>query len=1314
MAELTLDEWLKSDENTEKTKPTLSLGQDKESLEGFTKSTVAQAYMPRPAKSQDDLEQEFISNYYNKETSAKPIYNPADLEGQPKEYVPSVADLLKDPNAIAKSIIKNQGSLMSQRADLSNEGYAPLKKNKELWYEHPYVQKVFTALGYGENTVVNLLTSRLRERGILPEKWKFENFTDHTFKNLLIGLGADPEKAGWYALPLSFAGDPLTYATLGIGPTVKMALEIPKAAKGVAITRRGLKQLSAIAEKSKPQIMAKHEKKIQKAHDALVAKGKAKPEIVKLTAKEQDKIMTKVAQEQERLVYNAVNEERRIARAIIKLPKSAIDDTKAILKNRKGIKNRLKGASIIEQGDILFANRVLIPGEYSLWAWHKSGLPKMFDTVGKTPGVPWAKEKVVDPAKEWVGKLFVTDYGVPKPLVRALQTADNLDDIARSGPIKKAYTEAEIDGAKRVAIRNNLAEDLESYKIASERVASKFFEGLNGKQKVLFADTMNNASNITKEGVYITPKKLEQSMFVGKSKYVDVKDAKVQDRLDRWLGQGKYSGMKSIADQFWEQSVKAGLEPPKKLRYWWPGIMDKLDVKHLRFDQPLKPAERNFLKARTGVDPEQYTRNPVKAWTYRQVQIMYANLQDKMYNSLKKENYNFTRPQLITHLTKKDPGLIKRNPKLANPENWTELDFSKAGYLIYKEPKKHFAVKDAIPGKGTTEDIAQSIPSTKKEALFGPKEFVKQWDKTTRKGYYTQGGELDGILGGFERVTGIYKRWLTLPHPAYHAMNFTSNIILNAYHIGGHALNPKRAYYTAMMAFDNKGIVMNTLNKLAKAGDKEAIKDLTGIKKFFSKPLAALMRGAHSLTAGRLDEKVKVYGGIEKSLKEIVEEAKALKVVDGDMLVDDLAGEAMSTAAQVGYHNFLRTYANPLSSKFAPLVVGKNFGTYIETQARLVNFLTHRMQGLSPKMAAKATYEALYDYGDITGFQKALSSFIPFITFSQKNLVNHTRLLANRPGVVANALKFYENLAPNADDLRENYPSWVSRMISIKFGKYAVTGFQMPVEDILSWIPSEQRPFLMRSNPLIRGALELAFDQDLYSGRKLDEIDKADEFRTLYNFAKQDTKGAGVFETKMIEGARKLADALKLREEIDTRPHIPQNKRRYISMDPDWRFWLTMLPTTRHQRLLASFEKDMADEDMTTLKNAVKWSLGFTIIEPDPKLKRGIEYWKTKNKMQAVMLNKRMGDSLRKMSKKKWEKLANIDKGFYCFNRDKSGAGRLMELTCSAWFNDVAAGRPVQFYREHFKKFEKAADEAGKRAQELQFAPEFLTPREEK
>ena len=1306
MAEYTLDDWLKSDTDTETTKPTLSVGQDKESLEGFTKSTVAQAYMPRPAKSKADLEQEYIDDFLGENPKAKPIYDPNDLEGQPREYVPSVAELLKDPNAIGKSIIKNQGTLITPRAELSSEGYKPLTRNKELWYEKPYIKKFFEVLGYGENTVVKLLTSRLKERGMLPAKWKFENFTDHTFKNLLIGLGVDKEKAGWYALPLSMAGDPITYVTLGVGPTSKMALEIPKAAKGVAITKKGLKELSAIAEKAKPQIMAKHQKKLQKAHDDLVAQGKAKPEIIELTAKEQDKIMTKVAKEQERLVYNAVNEEQRIARAIIRLPKSAIDDTKAILKNRKGIKNRLKGASIIEQGDILFANRVLIPGEYSLWAWHKSGIPKMFDTVAKAPGVPWAVEKVVDPAKEWVGKMFVTDYGVPKPLVRTLQSADNIDDIARSAPIRKTYSDAQIDGAKRVAIRNNLAEDLEGFKIASERIASKFFQNLNDKEKTIFADTMNHASTIKKEGVYITPKALEKSAFIGKSKYVDVKNAKVQDKIDRWLGQGKYSGTKSIADQFWEQSIKVGLEPPQKLRYWWPGIMDRLDVKHLRFDQPLKPAERNFLKARTGIDPDQYTRNPVKAWTYRQVQIMYANLQDKMYESLGKESYNFTRPQLIEHL-------IKKNPSLAKKKDWTEMDFNKAGYLIYKKPKKHYEVTDAVPGKGTPEDMAQSVPLAKQTELYGPKQFVNQWDRTTRKGYYTQGGELDGIIGGFERVTGVYKRWLTLPHPAYHAMNFSSNIILNAYHIGGHALNPKTAYYTAMMAFDEKGLVMKGLNKLASLGDKEAIKNLSGIKKFFSKPVASLMRAAHNITAGRLDEKVKVYGGIEKSLKEIVEEAKKLKVVDGDMLVDDLAGEAMSDGAKIAYHNFLNTFVNPLSSKWAPVVMGRNFATYVETQARLVNYLTHRMQGLSPKMSAKATYEALYDYGDITGFQKALSTFMPFITFSQKNFVNHARLLAHRPGVVTNALKFYENLAPDADDLRENYPSWVNRMISVKFGKYVITGFQMPIEDILGWVPSDQRPFLMRSNPLIRGAMELAFDQDLYSGRKLGEINKAEEFRTLYNLAKQDTKGASLFEKGLIEGARKLANTLELREEIDTSPNVPKNKRRYITMNPDWRFWLSMLPTTRFQRTIASFQKEMGDEGMTTLKNAIKWSLGYTIIEPDPKLKRGIEYWKTKNKMQSIMLDKRMSDSLRKLSRRKWEKLSNIDKGFYCFNRDKSGAGKLMELTCSAYFNALQSGLPVQKYRELFKKFEKASSEAEEKAQKLQFAPQFTIPRDE-
>jgi hypothetical protein len=1064
---MNLNDWLNSGVNEPKKKPTLKVSEDKASLQGSTKGTLAQAYMSRPVKSQFDIVEEEKDSIFNTFSKAKLIANPLDLEGQPREYIPTNKDLLDNPNQVAKTIIKDQGKLFGTRSENSSEGYAPLTRNKELWHEHPYVQKLIEVLGYGENLAVKTMMLQLQgTTHMLPEFWKFQNFTDHTAKNMLIGLGADRDKAGWYALPMAIAIDPLTYTGFGPAATVKKVLGVAGKAGGFGLTKKGLKVLSDVAEKSKPQIIAKHQKRLQKAHDVKVAQGKAKPEIIEIGAKQADEIMGKVQMEQERLIFNAINTETQFTRSIISLPKKAIDDTKAILKNRKGIRNRLKGASIVEQGDILFANRVIVPGEYTLWAWQKSGIPKMLDIARKAPGVPYATTKVVDPVKDWLGKLFVTDYGVPKDLVRTLEVADNADDLARSLPIRKAYTDGQIDGAKRVAMRNNLAVDLENFKISSEKVATEFFEGLSKEEKVVFADTMNHASTLTKPGLYITPKALQRGAFGKKSKYVDVKNSRVQDKVDRWLGQGKYAGVKSIADQFWDQAVKADIQPPQKLRYWWPGVMDDLDIKHLKFDQPLKPAERSFLQARTGVDPDQYTRNPVKAWTYRQVQIIYANLQDKMYSSLKQENYNFTRPELINHLIKKNPGLIKKNPNLANPEKWTEMHFNNAGYLMYKKPKKQFDVPDAVPGKGTPEDVAQSIPSSKQEAIFGPREFVKQWDKTTKQGYYTKAGDWDARWSAFERVTGFYKRWLTLPFPAYHAMNFSSNIILNSYRIGGHAINPKTAYYTGMMAFDSKGVVMSTLNKLAKAGDKEAIKNMTGIKKYFSAPVAMFMRAAHNMTAGRLDQKVKVFGGIEKTLKEITEEAKSLNVINGDMLIDDLAGESMSTGAQIGWHNFLRTYANPMSAKFAPLVVGKNFGTYIETQARLVNYLTHRMQGLSPKLSARATFEALYDYGDITESQRIMSTLMPFITFSQKNITNHAKLLASRPGVVSNALKFYENLAPDADDLRENYPGWVSRMIGVKFGKYAMTGFQMPIEDILGWLPSEQRPFLNEIKPL--------------------------------------------------------------------------------------------------------------------------------------------------------------------------------------------------------------------------------------------------------
>ena len=176
-------------------------------------------------------------------------------------------------------------------------------------------------------------------------------------------------------------------------------------------------------------------------------------------------------------------------------------------------------------------------------------------------------------------------------------------------------------------------------------------------------------------------------------------------------------------------------------------------------------------------------------------------------------------------------------------------------------------------------------PVDKDQLVYGPEEMVKQWETVTFKEQFPGKGGMNKLFHLLDQTTGIYKRWVTLLHPAYHMTNMSSNIILNAMRIGGHAIHPKQMYYSALLAFDKDGVLVKTLNKAAKAGDKGAIQDLMGLKEHAYPRrkynfLHEAFKASHSFVRGQLDAPIKMWGGVESTPRELLEEATRLKVID--------------------------------------------------------------------------------------------------------------------------------------------------------------------------------------------------------------------------------------------------------------------------------------------------------------------------------------------------------------------------------------------------------------------------------------------------
>lgn len=62
------------------------------------------------------------------------------------------------------------------------------------------------------------------------------------------------------------------------------------------------------------------------------------------------------------------------------------------------------------------------------------------------------------------------------------------------------------------------------------------------------------------------------------------------------------------------------------------------------------------------------------------------------------------------------------------------------------------------------------------------------------------------------------------------------------------------------------------------------------------------------------------------------------------------------------------------------------FNDFIEGNSKMALFLTKVKEGASFDDAAKATYQALFDYSDLTQFEKEIKKVVPFFSWARKNL----------------------------------------------------------------------------------------------------------------------------------------------------------------------------------------------------------------------------------------------------------------------------------------------------------------------------------------
>ncbi len=206
------------------------------------------------------------------------------------------------------------------------------------------------------------------------------------------------------------------------------------------------------------------------------------------------------------------------------------------------------------------------------------------------------------------------------------------------------------------------------------------------------------------------------------------------------------------------------------------------------------------------------------------------------------------------------------------------------------------------------------------------------------------------FLSAYDRAINVWKGYVTSINPKFHARNFISNVFLLYLKDGLRGFDP----FVHKSALD-----------ILKGKAGEITTDLG--QTYSYDDVFKLMQKEGVLGSGFMGGELK--SAFRKELQETVK------------------GKP------------LRVGLDPTSARNFAIEAGRKFGTNVENEAKAVGFLNDFIKTGDSGLAAKRTFEYLYDYMDLTNFEKNVAKrLIPFYTWMSKNIPRMVSTLITEPG----------------------------------------------------------------------------------------------------------------------------------------------------------------------------------------------------------------------------------------------------------------------------------------------------------------------------
>lgn len=415
------------------------------------------------------------------------------------------------------------------------------------------------------------------------------------------------------------------------------------------------------------------------------------------------------------------------------------------------------------------------------------------------------------------------------------------------------------------------------------------------------------------------------------------------------------------------------------------------------------------------------------------------------------------------------------------------------------------------------------------------------------------------LVRNYDAVRNFFKGSVTSIFPGFHGRNFLSNVAQNFLDLGVQVLNP-------IMHIKTMGI-------------------LGGAKK-----------GSFVTDMGRKYS----YDEVRKMLKQynIIRSPGARDVVES--VQSKIKTKLSWGSVGQGVTSELKRLPTQQNIAFR---AGRKLGDVIESDARTFNFLTNLRRGFSPEEAAKRTKEFLFDYDNLSPFEKnIMRRIIPFYTWTRKNIELQGKYLVKQPGKISSMMKAQRLGDQESAKERQALPEYMAESLALKANKgiasnllskqaqksglvYYLTGMGLPLENAFSNLPQgiNRDDMIQYLNKLAsqtdfgaKYVTELATGHVFFQNKPIKDVYTANEYANTPQFIK---------------------DFLELKEKKVEYTDAKGNKIKYSQWvgNPYKIHLLRSLPTSRGFTTAAS----ASDDNLTTLGKIIKNVTGIKIYPLD-------------------------------------------------------------------------------------------------------------------